>query len=127
LRIDDALAALLVASPGSGPPGSPNLSPRVFGRAPWSTTESFEQDFKKLTLEERAKFRGAVAAFVADIKRRNFRKGLRVKGIRGAEGIFEMTWAKNGRATFQYGPEALANEPHVIWRRCGTHAIFRKP
>src|SRR6266536_5720055 len=29
----DALAPLLVASPGSGPPGSPNLSPRVFGRA----------------------------------------------------------------------------------------------
>jgi hypothetical protein len=26
--MDDALAALLVASPGSGPPGSPNLSPR---------------------------------------------------------------------------------------------------
>ncbi len=29
----DALAALLVASPGSGPPESPNLSSRVFGRA----------------------------------------------------------------------------------------------
>jgi hypothetical protein len=29
----DALAPLLVASPGSGPPGSPNLSPEVFGRA----------------------------------------------------------------------------------------------
>src|SRR5438093_11289554 len=32
-RMHDALAALLVASPGSGPPGSPNLTPRVFGRA----------------------------------------------------------------------------------------------
>src|SRR5450759_1477026 len=29
----DALAALLVASPGSGPPGSPNISSRVLGRA----------------------------------------------------------------------------------------------
>src|SRR5258708_39601323 len=29
----DALAPLLVASPGSGPPGSPNLSPKVFGHA----------------------------------------------------------------------------------------------
>src|SRR5438094_2278360 len=28
-RMMDARAALLVASPGSGPPGSPNLSPRV--------------------------------------------------------------------------------------------------
>src|ERR1700686_3613307 len=32
-RMDDALAALLVASPGSGPPGSPNLSSR-FSAAP---------------------------------------------------------------------------------------------
>src|SRR5207253_9397325 len=32
-RMLDALAALLVASPGSGPPGSPNLSPRFSGRA----------------------------------------------------------------------------------------------
>ena len=32
LRIYNALAPLLVASPGSGPPGSPNLAPRVFGR-----------------------------------------------------------------------------------------------
>jgi predicted short-subunit dehydrogenase-like oxidoreductase (DUF2520 family) len=32
-RMHDALAPLLVASPGSGPPGSPNLSPKVFGRA----------------------------------------------------------------------------------------------
>jgi predicted short-subunit dehydrogenase-like oxidoreductase (DUF2520 family) len=33
LRMHDALAPLLVASRGSGPPGSPNLSPKVFGRA----------------------------------------------------------------------------------------------
>jgi hypothetical protein len=32
-RMDDALAPLLGASPESGPPGSPNLSPRVSGRA----------------------------------------------------------------------------------------------
>jgi hypothetical protein len=93
----------------------------------WSTTETFEQDFRKLTAAERARFRAAIRAFVADLKGRRFRNGLRVKGIQGAEGIFEMTWAKDGRATFQYGPELLANEPHVIWRRCGTHAIFRKP
>jgi hypothetical protein len=93
----------------------------------WSTTESFEKDFKKLTPDEKARFRAAVAAFVADIKKRRFRKGLRVKGIVGAEGIFEMTWANNGRATFQYGPQVRAGEPHVVWRRCGTHAIFGKP
>src|ERR1700694_454319 len=35
-RMHDALAPLLVASPGSGPPGSPNLSPKVFGRASYA-------------------------------------------------------------------------------------------
>ena len=93
----------------------------------WSTTDSFEQDFRKMTPDERAKFRSALAGFVVDIKTRKFRKGLRVRGIQGAEGIFEMTWAKDGRATFQYGPPDRANDPHVIWRRCGTHEIFRKP
>ena len=93
----------------------------------WSTTDSFEQDFRKLSAQDKARFNRAVRAFVADVKARKFRKGLRVKGIQGAEGIFEMTWAQNGRATFQYGPEVRANEPHVVWRRCGTHDIFRKP
>jgi hypothetical protein len=93
----------------------------------WSTAESFEQDFGKLTGDEKAKFKKAVTAFVTDIKKRRFRKGLRIRGVKGAEGVFEMTWAKNGRATFQYGPEVRPGDPHVIWRRCGTHAIFRKP
>src|ERR1700680_2967501 len=41
-RMDDALAALLVASPGSGPPGSPNLSSR-FSAAPLSQEVAFEE------------------------------------------------------------------------------------
>ena len=56
------------------------------------------------------------------------RKGLRVKRIRGAAGeIWEMTWAPDGRATFQYGKERIPGEPHIIWRRIGTHGIFQQP
>ena len=70
----------------------------------------------------------AVAQFVEDLQRGGvFRKGLRVKGIRGATGIFEMTWAADGRATFEYGDEVAEAEPHVVWRRVGTHAIFEQP
>jgi hypothetical protein len=93
----------------------------------WSTAESFERDFKRLSAEQRKEFTHAIVAFVADLRRRSFRKSLRVKGVQGAEGIFEMTWAKDGRATFQYGPEVRPGEPHVVWRRCGTHAILRNP
>lgn len=64
---------------------------------------------------------------MADLRAGRFRRGLRVKAIQGAPGIFEMTWAPNGRATFQYGEERRPGEPHVIWRRIGTHGIFGRP
>jgi hypothetical protein len=38
-----------------------------------------------------------------------------------------MSWAPDGRATFEYGPEARPREAHIIWRRIGTHSIFRQP
>ncbi len=73
-------------------------------------------------------FLAAIGHFVEDFQaQRGFRKGLRVKGIQGASGVFEMTWADNGRATFEYGEAKVEDEPHIIWRRVGTHAIFTKP
>jgi hypothetical protein len=42
----DALAPLLVASPGSGPPGSPNLSPKVFGRASGAETNRSSEELQ---------------------------------------------------------------------------------
>ncbi len=73
-------------------------------------------------------FLAAVSQFVEDLGvGGQFRKGLRVKGVRGAPGVFEMTWADDGRATFQYGESVIPGEPHVIWRRVGTHDILRQP
>jgi hypothetical protein len=94
----------------------------------WSKTASFIRDYRDLSAADKKKFRKAVAEFVLDLKRgKGFRKGLRVKGVEGAEGVFEMTWADDGRGTFQYGREIRAKEPHVIWRRCGDHSIFKNP
>ena len=93
----------------------------------WCTTGSFRKDYAGPSTTDKKRFRKAVADFVADLKAGKFRKGLRVKGIQGAEGMFEMTWAKDGRATFEYGPEIHPNTPHVIWRRCGNHSIFKNP
>lgn len=92
-----------------------------------STTDSFRRDVADLTPADRRKFKKAVANFVVDLRRGRFRKGLRVRGIQGAAGIFEMTWSKDGRATFEYGSQVRPKDPHVIWRRCGSHAIFKKP
>ncbi len=41
-----------------------------------------------------------------------------------APGVYEMTWAPDGRATWEYGDERFPGIPHVIWRRVGTHSIF---
>ena len=88
----------------------------------------FGVDFDGLTPAQRAAFLAAVTQFVGDLRAGGpFRKGLRVKGVKGATGIFEMTWAPDGRATFEYGESVQSGEPHVIWRRVGTHDIFRQP
>ncbi len=60
-------------------------------------------------------------------RRSSFRPGFRVKGVKGAPGVFEMTWAPDGRATFSWGEERIAGQRHVIWRRCGTHDILDRP
>ena len=47
--------------------------------------------------------------------------------MQGTRGVFEMTWAPDGRATFSYGEPVQEGARHVQWRRCGTHSIFRNP
>ena len=90
--------------------------------------KSFWRDWDALTAEERLAFRGAVAKFVEDLRAgQGLRKGLRVKGVQGARGIYELTWAPNGRATFQFGRAVRDGEPHVIWRRIGGHEILDSP
>lgn len=52
---------------------------------------------------------------------------LRVKRVQAASGVWEVTFAPDGRATFAYGDEVLTGEPHVIWRRIGTHDVLGDP
>lgn len=88
----------------------------------------FKRDFERLTVGDQAAFRVAVERFVADLgSGRGFRQGLRVKGVQGAPNVFEMTWAPDGRATFEFGPQHTEGAPHVIWRRVGTHAVLKRP
>ena len=89
---------------------------------------SFDADWKGLSPADRQRFRAAITTFVADLSAgHGFRPGLRVKGVRGSRGVYEMTWAPDGRATFSYGQSLQEGEPHVVWRRIGTSAIFTRP
>ena len=91
----------------------------------WSAR--FGADFDALSADQQEACLAAVAQFVTDLKAGAFRSRLRVKGVKGAIGIFEMTWAADGRATFEYGNEITPGETHIIWRRVGTHDLFRTP
>jgi hypothetical protein len=88
----------------------------------------FGADFDALSDDQQAAFLAAVLLFVEDLRAGTFRPSLRVKGVKGATGVFEMTWAADGRATFEYGARSIApGEAPIIWRRVGTHDVFRTP
>lgn len=58
-----------------------------------------------------------------------FRKGLRVKGVQDASGILEMTWAADGRASFEYGGEVTKRQAHFVAPRrypLGLQAAVRR-
>ena len=98
----------------------------------YETLPRFTTDLNRLTPEQRRRFRQTVTAFVEDLRARGpFRAGLRIKHIRRASGIYELTWSMGtgpaGRATWAYGPECRPGTPHVIWRRIGTHSILTAP
>lgn len=89
---------------------------------------TFVRDWAKLTPQQRQRFLDSVRDMIMDLRSgRGFRPGLRIKGVQGTTGVYEMTWAPDGRATWHYGPERLQGEPHIVWRRVGTHDIFRNP
>jgi hypothetical protein len=74
---------------------------------------------------ERARFAAVLRRFIQDAEHGRLRPGLRVKGLRSAPGVFEMTWAPDGRATFEIG--ATRGEGlHVVWRRTGDHSVLER-
>ena len=88
--------------------------------ATFETLPHFEADWKKLTREQQATFRTVVLqAFEPDLEvpDRPFRPDLRVRPLAGHPGLFEMTWDRDGRATFSYGAEREPGQPHVVWQQ----------
>ena len=94
----------------------------------FQTTSRFDRDWKQLTTDSRSRFERVISDhFVPDLAHGACRAALRVKGVQAAVGVFEMTWAPDGRATLSYRRQQRLGEPHVIWLRIGTREIFRNP
>ena len=97
------------------------------------TSATFRREFRKLTTSQKRRFLAALRIFIEDLRameagqRKSFRPGLRVRRVQGVSGIFEMTWAPDGRATFTWDDEVIEGRRHIEWRRCGTHDIFNRP
>jgi hypothetical protein len=95
----------------------------------YSVAARAAREYVRLSREERRRFNAARAVFVAALRAdpSALPAGLRVKRVQGYDGVWEMSWASDGRATFEYGPEQLPGQPHVRWRRIGKHSIFSDP
>ena len=89
-------------------------------------TRRFDRDLGDLTPAQRRRSASAFERFDADLAKGNFRFSLRVKRVGGTDSVFDMTWAADGRATFQYG-DSQGVGAHVIWRRIGAHKVFKRP
>ncbi len=90
----------------------------------WEGSELFWRDYDRLSAAQRAAFARAVQAFFDDLVARRFRKSLRVHKVRRTP-LWSLTWAPDGRATFEFGPPQRDGHPHIIWWRIGGHEIYR--
>jgi hypothetical protein len=100
----------------------------------YERTDSFKRDLKSLSPEDRQRVADKlVGEFVHDLSAieagtaDGFRRGLRVKPMQGHASIWEVSWADDGRATFEYGQPVREGMKHIVWRRIGGHEIFGAP
>lgn len=101
----------------------------------FATTPAFDADVRRLKREHldafreclRDRFIPACDSWLVD-SARPWPATLRVKPVRGARGVLEMTWSfasPDGRATFEIVSDA--DGPLLLWRRIGDHGVFRNP
>lgn len=101
----------------------------------FETTPAFDADYRHLKPEHAAQFKKIIMekfvpacdAYAAD-PGTPWPASLRVKSVRSAPGILEMTWSfasPDGRATFEF--VTIEGELRCRWRRLGDHDVFKNP
>ena len=93
-------------------------------------TRAFIRDYERLKHQQQDRFDSKREEFIKDLQamekdpRESFRASLRVKKVQGESGLFEMTWAPDGRAIFSMGRPVIEGKRHIVWHRVGDHSIF---
>jgi len=92
----------------------------------YETSPEFRYLYSRLIPDQKRAFRRAVKEFVTDLERgEGFGPGYASKASKAPPpGLFEMTWARDGRPVFSYGAAVREGEAQVIWHAVGTHAIL---
>ncbi len=93
----------------------------------FTAPRGFLRDYARLTNRQVEQWKKARRLFVQGLREGKFHPRLRIKRVQGHPGVWEISWAPDGRATFHYGDEVHPGEPHVVWRRIGTHDVFNRP
>lgn len=94
----------------------------------------FESDYNRLSSDERAKFKEALAIFIpacdgyaADPAGFVWPAALRFERLTSSRAL-AITWSfkgPDGRATFHF--ETVDGELRLVWRRVGRHKIYKDP
>jgi hypothetical protein len=89
----------------------------------------FKREYRKLTPEQRARFRVAVTKLVAALSRTppSLPGEPLVNPLSGHHGVYELRFAPDGRATFTFGTPVRDGQSHIIWRRIGGHEVLDRP
>lgn len=101
----------------------------------FETTPAFDHDVRRLKREHREQFRAvlrdkfipACDAHASD-PAAPWPGSLRVRPVRAAPGVLEMTWSfasPDDRATFEL--VTVEGELRLRWRRVGDHDVFKQP
>ncbi len=96
----------------------------------YDTSTAFARSWEKLTPQQANRFRFQLEKFVEDLtameegRRTAFRKGLRVKKLRGTSDVYEMSSDSDGRATFAVGDPIQEGKFHIVWLDIGGHDIL---
>jgi len=93
----------------------------------YERSAEFLRDLARLTPAQRKQFEAAVRAMIEDLKANQpFRASLHIERFHRRPDAFEMRWAGDGRALFEFGQSPIQGEAHIIWLAVGTHNIYKR-